>query len=42
MSWSLMLMLGIFISATLLITIWQASSIGQVRSPAVSDASSFL
>ncbi|KAA6420545.1 MAG: hypothetical protein FRX49_09706 [Trebouxia sp. A1-2] len=29
MSWSLMLILGIFVSATLLITIWQASSIGQ-------------
>jgi hypothetical protein len=41
MSWSLMLMLGIFISATLLITIWQASSIGQVRS-SVASVATFL
>lgn len=29
MSWSLLLILGIFVSATLLITVWQASSIAQ-------------
>jgi len=42
MSWSLMLMLGIFISATLLITFWRASSIGQVKSSVASAAPSFL